>query len=71
MSLVPSDNMLPMLSMQQFKILEHNDCQCLEEHEQSVPEVINFFSCSAELSMKFEMLISFKYQEIQLFSGSV
>ena len=30
------------------------------------PEVIKLFSCSSQLSM----LISIKYQEIQLFSGS-
>ena len=31
------------------------------------PEVINHFSCSIQLRMKFQMLISIKSQEIQHF----
>ena len=34
------------------------------------PEVIKLFSCSTEFSMKFQMLISIKDQNIRLFSGS-
>ena len=34
------------------------------------PEVTKLFSCSTELSMKFQMLISIKYQSIRLFKGS-
>ena len=34
------------------------------------PEVIKVFPYSTQLSMKFQMLISTKYQEIQHFLGS-
>ena len=34
------------------------------------PEVLKLFTCITQLSMKFQILISIKYQEIQHFSSS-